>query len=178
MNLTCAAMLSDVANAQHSPQTSADSSNVIVPAAWKPLHDRWQAVAEQLRIPGFAVIAVKGDQIVLLDAIGVCDPSGKQPVTPRSPFYLASVTKSFTALGIAILVDEGKVKLDEPVRTYLPRFTLADEDLAKKITVRDLLCHRYGLNSEPITIAEAYLGNITDERYYRLLAAVKPSVLS
>ena len=167
-------MLFGIASAQQSSQTSADSSNVIVTAEWKALHDRWQAAADELKIPGLAVIAVKGDQIVLLDAIGVCDPSGKQRITPRSPFYLASVTKSFTALGIAILVDEGKVKLDEPVQTYLPRFTSADEDLAKKITVRDLLCHRYGLNSEPITMAEAYFGNITDERYYRLLAAVKP----
>jgi CubicO group peptidase (beta-lactamase class C family) len=138
------------------------------------LHDRWQAALRELNVPGLAVVAVQGDKVVLLDALGVCDPAGKQAVTPRSPFYLASVTKSFTALGVAILVEEGKVKLDEPVKTYLPRFTLADPKLAATITVRDLLCHRYGLNSEPISLAEAYLGNITDERYYMLLAAVEP----
>jgi len=173
-SLICAHASRGIANAQQTADTNTNASGAIVTAQWKPLHDRWQAAVDELKIPGMAVVVVKGDQIVLLDAIGVCDPAGKQRVTPRSPFYLASVTKSFTALGIAVLVNEGKVKLDEPVRTYLPRFALADEELAKKITVRDLLCHRYGLNSEAISMSEAYLGNITDERYYRLLAFVKP----
>jgi len=172
--------LCGISHAQKSPPANPDlsrgtgSSQKIVTADWQALHDRWQAAAEELKIPGMAVVVVKGDQVVLLDVIGVCDPAGKQRVTPHSPFYLASATKSFTALGVAILVEEGKVKLDEPVRTYLPRFTLANGDIAKTITVRDLLCHRYGLNSEPISMAEAYLGNITDDRYYALLVAVRP----
>jgi CubicO group peptidase (beta-lactamase class C family) len=146
----------------------------IVPAEWQPLHDRWQAAMRELNAPGLAVVAVRGREVVLLDALGVCDPDGKQNVVPRSPFYLASVTKSFTALGIAVLVEEGKVKLDDPVRTYLPRFTLHDQELAAKLTVRDLLSHRYGLDSPYISRAEAYLGNINDDRYYHLLAAVRP----
>jgi CubicO group peptidase (beta-lactamase class C family) len=174
LTISAALMLCSTAHAQKSTPTTSDSSQVIVPADWQALHDRWQTAAEELKIPGLAVVVVKGDQVVLLDAIGVCDPAGKQRVTPRSPFYLASVTKSFTALGVAILVEEGKVKLDEPVQTYLPRFTLADKEKAKTVTVRDLLCHRYGLDSQPISMAEAYLGNITDDRYYALLAAVRP----
>ncbi len=150
-----------------------DPTATLVPSDWQPLHDRWQAAMKALNIPGLAVVAVKGDEVVLLDALGVCDPAGKQHVTPRSPFYLASVTKSFTALGVAILVDEGKVKLDEPVQTYLPRFTLADADAAAKITVRDLLAHRPGISSSPITLSEAYFGNITEDRYYRALALVE-----
>ena len=128
----------------------------------------------ELNAPGLSVVAVRGREVVLLDALGVCDPDSKQNVVPRSPFYLASVTKSFTALGVAVLVEEGKVKLDEPVRTYLPRFTLHDQELAAKITVRDLLSHRYGLDSQYISRAEAYLGNINDDRYYFLLGAVRP----
>jgi CubicO group peptidase (beta-lactamase class C family) len=147
--------------------------NPIVPHDWQPLHDRWQAAMQELKVPGLAVIAVQGDQVVLLDTLGVCDPHSKQVVTPRSPFYLASVTKSFTALGVVILAEEGKLKLDEPVKTYLPRLTLADQELAKKITVRDLLTHRYGLNSSPISMSEAYFGNITDDRYYAWLASVE-----
>jgi CubicO group peptidase (beta-lactamase class C family) len=154
--------------------TPAAPGERIVPTEWQPLHDRWQSAMQELKVPGLAVIAVKGDQVVLLDTLGVCDPQSKQAVTPCSPFYLASVTKSFTALGVAILAEEGKLKLDEPVKTYLPRFTLADQDLAKKMTVRDLLTHRYGLDSSPISMSEAYFGNITDDRYYALLALVKP----
>lgn len=153
---------------------AADEPATLVTAEWQPLHDRWQAIVDEFQIPGLAVVAVKGDEIILLDVIGACDPAGQQMVTPRSPFYLASVTKSFTALGVAILVEEGKVQLDEPVKTYLPKFTLADKERARSITVRDLLCHRYGLNSEPISMGEAYLGNMTEDRYYRLLAAVQP----
>ncbi len=165
----CLILNATLANAAESA-----SSNALVPADWQALHDRWQSAMKELSVPGMSVVVVKGGDVVLLDALGVCDPQGQQRVTPRSPFYLASVTKSFTALGIAILVDEGKVRLDEPVKTYLPQFTLADADVAEKITVRDLLAHRRGLDSSPITISEAYLGNIDDERYYRLMALVEP----
>jgi CubicO group peptidase (beta-lactamase class C family) len=145
-----------------------------VPDEWQSLHDRWQRAVDELKIPGVAIVVVKGDQVVLLDALGVCDADGQQRVAPDSPFYLASVTKSFTALGVCILVEEGKVKLDEPVQTYLPRFTLHDPQQAAEITVRDLLSHRKGLDSSPISLAEAYFGNITDDRYYSWLASVRP----
>jgi CubicO group peptidase (beta-lactamase class C family) len=145
-----------------------------VPDDWKSLHDRWQAAVDELKIPGLAVVVVKGDQTLLLDGLGVCDADGRTRVTPDSPFYLASVTKSFTALGVCILVEEGKVKLDEPVKTYLPRFTLHDSQQAAAITVRDLLSHRKGLDSSPISLAEAYFGNINDDRYYGWLASVRP----
>jgi CubicO group peptidase (beta-lactamase class C family) len=128
---------------------------------------------QELNIPGLAVVAVRGNEIVLLETFGVCDPAGKQRVTPHSPFYLASVTKSFTALGVALLAEEGKLNLDDTVKKYLPRFTLADKKLAESVTVRDLLCHRHGLNSDPIAMAEAYFGNITDDRYYALLEFVE-----
>ena len=156
------------------PAAAADAGKTLVPADWKSLHERWQNAVDELNVPGLAIVAVEGDEVVLLDAIGHCDAQRKQPVAVRSPFYLASVTKSFTALGIALLVEQGKVKLDEPVQTYLPRFTLADPKLAETITVRDLLAHRQGLDSDPIGMAEAYFGNINDDRYYMLLGAVEP----
>ncbi|HEY2893471.1 MAG TPA: serine hydrolase [Pirellulales bacterium] len=177
VGLACTALIAGRSFAQPAStqlnSSEADSNKTLVPSDWQDLHDRWQHAANELKVPGLAVVVVKRDHVVLLDAIGTCDPEAKQRVAPRSPFYLASVTKSFTALGIAILVEEGKVKLDEPVKSYLPRFTLADDEFAKKITVRDLLCHRYGLDSEPITMSEAYFGNITDERYYGLLKYVR-----
>src|SRR3954454_15891150 len=79
-----------------------DSNKTLVPSDWQDLHDRWQHALEELKVPGLAIVVVKGDRVVLLHAIGTCDPDAKQRVTPRSPFYMASVTKSFTALGIAI----------------------------------------------------------------------------
>lgn len=150
------------------------AGDVQVPADWQPLHERWERLRRELRVAGIAIVAVRGDQVVLLDALGTCDAMAAQSVQPRSPFYLASVTKSFTALGVAMLADEGKLDLDDPVRKHLPRFKLADAEAAARITLRDLLCHRPGLDSQPIAQAEAYLGNLTEDRYYRWLERARP----
>jgi CubicO group peptidase (beta-lactamase class C family) len=147
----------------------------IVPDDWKPLRDRWIAAVDELPIPALAACAVKDGNVVLLDAIGYRDPTTRSPVTVDSPFYIASSTKSFTAMAVAILVDEGKVRLDDPVKKYLPRFEVADRSLTESMTIRDLLAHRQGIDSGPIATCEAYTGLIDDDRYYRLLARVKPS---
>jgi CubicO group peptidase (beta-lactamase class C family) len=99
----------------------------------------------ELRIPGLALGIVQGDQIVHLKGFGVADPSGR-PVTPQTPFMIGSVTKSFTALAIMQLVEQGKVELDAPVQRYLPAFRVADEAASAQITVRHLLNQTSGLS--------------------------------
>ncbi|OWY60053.1 serine hydrolase, partial [cyanobacterium TDX16] len=59
-------------------------------------------------------------------------------------FAIASNTKAVTCAALAILIDEGKVKWDEPVRTYLPGFALSKPELNAVVTVRDLVSHRIG----------------------------------
>ena len=142
---------------------------------WQVLHERWAKVMRDLRVPGMAVAVVKDDAVILLDALGNRDAEGKLPVTVRSPFYIASSTKSFTALAVAILVDEGKVEFDAPVRRYLPRFALKDPQATSDLTIRDLLAHRRGIDSGLISTGEAYTGLMPEDRYYRLLARVKPA---
>jgi CubicO group peptidase (beta-lactamase class C family) len=66
-------------------------------------------------------------------------------VDPETPFILASVSKSFTAMAVMQLVDAGLVQLDAPVQTYIPWFTVADEGAAAQITVRQLLYQTSGL---------------------------------
>ena len=95
-------------------------------------------IEDQLRqggVPGGALVIVHGDQVVHTRGFGVADGSGRK-VTPETPFYLGSTTKSFTALAILDLVDEGRVDLDAPVQRYLPWFTLADSAFSRGITVR------------------------------------------
>jgi CubicO group peptidase (beta-lactamase class C family) len=58
---------------------------------------------------------------------------------------MCSVTKSFTATGLALLVDEGKLEWDAPVREMLPEFRLRDPVASEQATLRDLLTHRTGL---------------------------------
>jgi CubicO group peptidase (beta-lactamase class C family) len=107
-------------------------------------------VTEQMNnlgIPGMALAIVQGDQIAHLQGFGVADSFGRK-VTPQTPFYIASVTKSFTALAVMQLVEAGKIDLDAPVQMYLPWFELADKEASAKITVRDLLNHTTGISEE------------------------------
>jgi CubicO group peptidase (beta-lactamase class C family) len=104
---------------------------------------------EDLRIPGAAIGIVKDDQILYLRGFGIADPSGR-PVTPQTPFRLASVSKTITALAIMQLVEAGKVELDAPVQRYLPWFRVASgtsstAEESSLITVRHLLYHTSGI---------------------------------
>jgi CubicO group peptidase (beta-lactamase class C family) len=119
-------------------------------------------------VPGFAVAVVKDGQIVALDAFGVRDLQG-HPATSDTIYYIASATKPFTAMGLCILADEGKIDLDAPVKKYLPSLQLPSEALTERMTVRDLLCHRFGISCREIVQRDAYTGQITDDLYFALL---------
>lgn len=95
-------------------------------------------------VPGVALAIVKGDEVVYTRGYGVADSSGR-PVTPQTPFIVGSVTKSFTALAVMQLVEQGQIDLDALAQRYLPWFTLADPQAATQITVRHLLNHTSGL---------------------------------
>jgi len=99
----------------------------------------------RLKIPGAAVGIVQGDQVILLKGYGTADAVRTQPVTPQTPFYLASVSKSFTALGIMQLVEAGKLELDTPVKEILPWFQVNGER-AETMTVRHLLHQTSGFS--------------------------------
>lgn len=157
------------------PCVAADRSPRITPP--KELADlpaRWKQAMKDLHIPGMAVVVVKDGKVVMLETLGVRDPRSKKPVTEHTPFYIASCTKTFVAMAILQLVEEGKIDLDAPVKKYLPRFELADAAATKRMTVRDLLSHAKGLSSGPIVWLDAYTGDITEDRYYKFLRAETP----
>jgi CubicO group peptidase (beta-lactamase class C family) len=109
--------------------------------------DRYvQKEMEAARLPGMSLGVVKGDEIIYLKGFGEADDSGRE-VTPQTPFLIASLTKSFTALAVMQLAEEGKVDLDAPVHRYVPWFQVADPEASAKITVRQLLNHTSGLPS-------------------------------
>ncbi len=96
-------------------------------------------------VPGAAVAIVHQDRVVYLKGFGVKKAGAKDRVTPDTIFPLASCSKSFTVLALAMLADEGKVAWDDPVRKHVPFFRLADPLADGQVTLRDLLCHRTGL---------------------------------
>ncbi len=93
-----------------------------------------------LEIPGAALAIVRGEEIVHLEGYGVANDAG-DPVTPQTPFLLASLTKSMTAVAVMQLVEAGEVGLDAPVQEYLPWFMPETP-----ITVRELLNQTSGLD--------------------------------
>jgi CubicO group peptidase (beta-lactamase class C family) len=98
----------------------------------------------RLDIPGAALAIVEGEEIAHLRGFGRDRPGGEEP-TPQTPFVIGSLTKSFTALAVMQLVEAGKVRLDAPVRRYLPWFRVADPLASAQISVRHLLNQTSGL---------------------------------
>src|SRR6266542_3662605 len=96
-------------------------------------------------VPGVGLAIVQHGQIAYTKGYGVRDVTSGAPVTSNTQFAIGSVTKSFTALGVMLLVQEGKVKLDNPVTNYIPEFKLSDPAATAKVTVRHLLSHTSGM---------------------------------
>jgi CubicO group peptidase (beta-lactamase class C family) len=158
--IALAFMVLPVAAAPHAPHAGAPniaSIDAYVSAQMQADH-----------IPGVAVGLVHNDQIVHLRGFGEADQSGRA-VTPHTPFILASVTKSFTALAVMQLVEAGKIELDAPVQRYLPWFRVADPAASARITVRHLLYHTSGL---PDSACFTNQLTMTVEQFVRSLATV------
>jgi len=96
-------------------------------------------------VPGLAIAIVKNDQIVFAKGYGVRKLGDTSAVDEKTLFAIGSSSKAFTSAAIAMLVDDGKLKLDDPATKYLPGFQLFDPYVTRELTVRDLLCHRSGL---------------------------------
>src|ERR1700676_752275 len=96
-------------------------------------------------VPGVAVAIVRGDEVVYLKGHGVRELDGKDPITPDTLFPLASCSKAFTTTALAMLIDDGKLAWDDPVRKHVAFFHLADPLADGDVRLRDLLCHRTGL---------------------------------
>ncbi|MGG0654975.1 serine hydrolase domain-containing protein [Rummeliibacillus pycnus] len=97
------------------------------------------------KIPGASIAIVKGDKVQYIKGYGISEPNGNK-MTPQTPVVLGSVSKSFTALAIMQLVDQGMIQLDNPVQQYIPWFRVSDEEASKEITIRHLLNHTSGIS--------------------------------
>ena len=97
--------------------------------------------------PGLAVTVVKDGEIIFTKGYGTSTLGEDKPVDEHTLFVCASTTKAFVAAGLAMLVDEGKLKWDDRVINFLPDFQLYDPYITREITVRDLLTHRTGLGN-------------------------------
>ena len=95
--------------------------------------------------PGAAIVVVKDGAVVYQSGYGCANLEHGIPITPRTRFDVASVAKQFTGLAVAMLIDQGKLSLDDDVRKHLPDVP----DFGKPITLGNLLFHTSGLRDWP-----------------------------
>jgi D-alanyl-D-alanine carboxypeptidase len=102
------------------------------------------ALMVERRIPGLSLAVVKEGRVIKAGHYGVANVELGAPVNDKTSFMIASMSKAFTAAGLLVLVDEGKVTLDDPVTKYLDGLPATWAD----ITLRRLLNHTAGLHDD------------------------------
>lgn len=101
-------------------------------------------------VPGAQLAVLDGDSVTEV-AAGVLSLRTEQPATTDALFLPGSIGKLYTATLVMMLVDEGKLDLDTPIRTYLPDFEVADHHARDTVTPRDLLTHTSGFDGDHFT---------------------------
>lgn len=91
--------------------------------------------------PGASVLVARGGRTIFSGGRGLADIAAKRAIAPQTPFYLGSITKTFTAALVLKLVEEGKLSLDDPISKHLTGFPAP----ASRATIRQLLNHSSGI---------------------------------
>jgi len=113
---------------------------VIDDAITQQLADYTQRTLERAGIPGAVVAIVQGGEVVYSQGFGVRVAGGTDPITPDTHMMIGSTGKSLTTLMMATLVDQGLMTWDTPVIDILPSFAVADPELTRTLTLRNLMC--------------------------------------
>ena len=96
-------------------------------------------------VPGISVSLVHNNEIAYQNGFGYRDVLNKKPVTPKTVWPIASITKSFTAVSAFQLVEQGKLDLNKPIKEYLPYFSVSDKSASESINSDLCLKHASGL---------------------------------
>lgn len=98
-------------------------------------------------LPGMAIAIVKDDKVIVSKGYGVREAGKPESVNDETLFQIASCSKAFTGTALAWLDVDKKLSLDDTVRRWIPDFRLYDPLATRQVTIRDLLCHRIGLQT-------------------------------
>jgi CubicO group peptidase (beta-lactamase class C family) len=98
---------------------------------------------DQMQVPGVA-LGILSDGVQYTAGLGITSVENPQPVTSRTLFEIGSTGKTFTAVAVMRLVEQGKMDLDTPLRTFLPELSFADQQATEQATMRHLLTHTGG----------------------------------
>ncbi len=130
------------------------------------------AMATVGTVPGLSLAVVAGEDVVIVAGYGVADIEARHPVDADTAFYIASATKSFTALAIARMGERGEVDLDEPLSRWAGKCSLP-ADQSETVTLTDLLSHQSGLSNEAMGYRLAFSGQHTPPVLQGLLAETR-----
>jgi CubicO group peptidase (beta-lactamase class C family) len=144
-----------------SPRLAADPVQTLDAFAAKAVRD-WQ-------VPGLAIAVVKDGRVAFAKGYGVRELGTPAAVDTQTMFAIGSTTKAMTAAALAMLVDEGKVRWDDPVTRHIPTFQTADPYVTREMTVRDLLTHRGGLGNADFLWYESEVPAAEVRRRVRLI---------
>ncbi len=134
-----------------------------------------QRIMDGLHATGMTAAVLKDGKAVYLGQFGTLEYGSDKPVTEDTLFPIASISKAFTTTALAMLVDEGKLDWDDPVRKYIPEFQMSDPWVTEHFTVRDALTHRSGL---PLGAGDLTIwpdGNSTPDDVVASLKYLRPS---
>jgi CubicO group peptidase (beta-lactamase class C family) len=140
--LTLSLLLSSLVSGSASPEADPEISFTALDAAVS-------AQMSKHGLPGAALAVVRGNEIIYTKGYGV---EGGRPMTPQTQMFIGSQSKSFTALLIVMLAEQGLLDLNAPVQTYVPWFKVSDEAASSRITVNHLLHHTSGLSESGFSV--------------------------
>jgi len=155
------------------PATAPASMQAAVPAY--NLEQDVTRVMKAFDVPGIAIAVVKDGKVIAAQGFGVRKLGEPAKVDGQTLFEIASNSKAFTASALAMLVDEGKLKWDDPVVKHLPDFQMYDPYVTREMTVRDLLTHRSGLGLGAGDLLWWPTTNFSTDEIIERLRYVKPA---
>ncbi|MEJ8543798.1 serine hydrolase domain-containing protein [Brevibacillus borstelensis] len=136
---------------------------------WSPFEEYMYRKMEEERIIGAAVAVSRHGELLFQKGFGVRNLETKEPVTPDTVFGIASVTKSFTAMAVMQLAEEGKLSIEDPVNAYLPEFSLGSLQDPASVRIHHLLSHTTGLapvrRREELCKLSDHLEYLSEERH-------------
>ncbi|MGQ7875314.1 serine hydrolase domain-containing protein [Bacillus sp. 1A] len=116
---------------------------------------------KEQNIPGASVAIVHNKDVFFTKTMGITGETEKK-VTSKTPFVIGSISKSLTALAIVKLIEDKKIKLEDPVQRYLPWFKLKDSQISSTITIQHLLTHTSGISTyEGLALSDKQSKNST-----------------
>jgi len=128
---------------------------------------------ETWNAPGLGVGIVVKDKLVFAKGYGYRDFGKKIPYTPTTTQPIASNTKLFTAVAAGLLVDDGKLDWDKPIRSYVTSIKFASDELDRAVTMRDMLSHRTGVSRHD---GLWYHSDLTQKDLFDRLRYLEPAV--